>query len=234
MRTLTPDEQLQLRQEMHEREKEANKLIGVYLSALVVVVGWVVNPSSKGILALALGNDGFNIFGLLIVVVVNIIFLCFLIEKSLRIHEVTQFVASSSPSDSGFTRWESWRHDEAKSVTKPIRAAYTVMIALAPTMVSVVIMSGLGWLLWGTGGSLDAQSLAALQRIRILGRAFWVFLLCLHFIPAWFFYLNAGPTLRKWEEILRLEPPAISGEATETKPAAPPEQEVKEVTHNGA
>ena len=52
-----------------------------------------------------LGNEGYNLYALLLLVVLNIIFINFLIYKSLIVHEITQFISYLSKPESGFNYW---------------------------------------------------------------------------------------------------------------------------------
>ena len=56
MRLLTKEEQDSFREDFRETEKEIQKYIGVYLSGLILVTGWIVGPQSKPVLEIALGN----------------------------------------------------------------------------------------------------------------------------------------------------------------------------------
>src|SRR5436309_5162270 len=117
MHLLTDDEQNQFREEYRQKEAEVQKNIAVYLSALVVATGWIFGPQSRPILQIFLGNDGMNIFGVLILIAVNVIFTCFLTYKSIEIHETMQFVTYLSPHETGLQYWESWRRSR-QSLTK--------------------------------------------------------------------------------------------------------------------
>jgi hypothetical protein len=53
MRLLTKEEQDSFREDFRETEKEIQKYIGVYLSGLILVTGWIVGPQSKPVLEIA-------------------------------------------------------------------------------------------------------------------------------------------------------------------------------------
>ena len=74
LRHLTEREQETFRRDFQDKEREIQRYIGVYLSGLVIVTGWVIGPQSRPILAMALGNDGYNVYAFLIFLVLNIVF----------------------------------------------------------------------------------------------------------------------------------------------------------------
>jgi hypothetical protein len=141
MRMLTTAEADQFREDFRQKEQEIQKNIGIYLSALVVAVGWVVGPQAKPLDELFLGNDGRNLYGLLVVVAVNVIFAVFLAYKGLIIHEYTQFVAYLMPTESAFQYWESWRRSK-QSATKRwgTRTLYTAVISIVPLSGAILLM----------------------------------------------------------------------------------------------
>lgn len=223
MRLLTKEEQDSFREDYRETEKEVQKYIGVYLSGLVLVTGWIVGPQSKPVLEIALGNGGYNVLGLLLIVVLNIIFISFLIYKSITVHEITQFMAYLSAPDSGFNYWESWRRSP-QSATRPVRKLYTILLGVLPLIASIIIMLGVGLLLFksdpaalaqqlnenkaaaagsttSTGGLITPEQLAYAFTIE---RWVYVFVLVAHVIPFIFFYHNVRPTNKRWDAIKRL------------------------------
>ena len=220
---LTKEEQDSFREDYRETEKEVQKYIGVYLSGLVLVTGWTVGPQSKPVLDIALGNGGYNVLGLLLIVVLNIIFISFLIQKSITVHEITQFMAYLSAPNSGFNYWESWRRSP-QSATKPVRKLYTILLGVLPLIASVIIMLGVGLLLFKadpadlarqlnenkaaasgatavTGGLVTPEQLARAFKIE---RWVYVSVLVAHIIPFIFFYHNVRPTNKRWDEIKRI------------------------------
>lgn len=149
MRLLNDEEQKQFRAEYQQLENEVQKNIAVYFSALVVAAGWIFGPQSKPIIQIFLGNEGTNIFGLLILLGVNVIFTSFLTYKSIRIQEIMQFVAYLSPSDCGIQYWESWRRSP-QSLTKKAfaRQHHMATIILVPFWVSIFLLWGTHHLIW--------------------------------------------------------------------------------------
>ena len=93
-----------------------------------------------------LGNNGYNMCAWYLVVVVNIVFTCFLIYKSILIHEIMQFITYLSPRECGFQYWEAWRRS-TQSASKPVRKLYFFVISSVPILTSIVIMLFLGFIL---------------------------------------------------------------------------------------
>lgn len=163
MRLLNDDEQKLFREEYQQKETEIQKNIAVYLSALVVATGWVFGPQSKPIIQICLGNEGANIFGILILLAVNVIFTCFLTYKSIEIHEITQFIAYLSPAESALQYWESWRRS-SQSLTKMafVRQHYMLGIVLVPFWVSILLLWGTHHLIYLEPGEI----VQAIQRVQ--------------------------------------------------------------------
>jgi hypothetical protein len=146
--------------------------------------------------------------------VLNVIFINFLIYKSLIVHEVTQFVSYLSKPESAFNHWESWRRSR-QSVTKPVRSIYTISLALLPVFISVLIMFILGLYIFGDSQAsaekinqlepskfvVSGEHLAAVfQKAKY---SYW-FVAVLHLVPLYFFYHNVGPTNKRWAKINKL------------------------------
>jgi hypothetical protein len=127
------------RKEYLEREKEIQRYIGVYLSGVVIVFGWIIGPQSKPLTDMALGNGGYNIFAFLIISLVNALFMTFLIYKSLDVHDTTQFITVLAQPNSVYIFWENWRRSE-HSATKPVRTAYFIALAFLPTIIAFALL----------------------------------------------------------------------------------------------
>ncbi|HET6972883.1 MAG TPA: hypothetical protein VFH96_02600, partial [Pyrinomonadaceae bacterium] len=156
MRALTQKEQEVFRKDLQDKEREIQRYIGVYLSGLVLVTGWIIGPQSRPLLVMALGNNAYNVFAFLIFVVLNVLFINFLIYKSILIHEIAQFIAYLSEPESGFLYWESWRRSP-QSASRRVRTTYTVLLAVLPISVSFLIMYGLWKLLHSDSEYLITQ-----------------------------------------------------------------------------
>lgn len=220
MRLLTKEEQDSFREDYRETEKDIQKYIGVYLSGLILVTGWIIGPQSKPVLEIALGNGGYNVLGLLLIVILNVIFISFLIYKSIIVHEIMQFMAYLSGPESGFNYWESWRRSP-QSATRPVRTLYTILLGVLPLIASIIIMLGVGLLLFQADpvdlarqlnenkvsaaaagpapvGLITPEQLASAFRLE---RWVYGFVLIAHVIPFIFFYHNVRPTNKRWEAI---------------------------------
>lgn len=160
MRPLTDREQEVFRKDFQDKEREIQRYIGVYLSGLVLVTGWIIGPQSRPLVVMALGNQGYNVYAFLIFVALNILFTNFLIYKSIIIHEINQFIAYLSRPESAFLYWESWRRSP-QSATRRVRTVYTVLLAVLPISVSFLIMFGLWQLLHSDPRNLVEQYNAA-------------------------------------------------------------------------
>lgn len=154
---LLEDKQLApFRKEYLEREKEIQRYIGVYLSGVVIVFGWIIGPQSKPLNAMALGNDGYNIFAFLVISIVNALFITFLIYKSLDVHDTTQFIAILAHPKSIYTFWEKWRRSR-HSVTKPVRIVYFIALALLPALMALTLLLFTGSKIFASEESLRNQ-----------------------------------------------------------------------------
>jgi hypothetical protein len=210
MRPLTPEEAEAFRQDYLEKDKETQRYINVYIAGLALVTGWIIGPDSKPLLLMALGNAGYNVYALLFIVVVNVMFICFLVYKSLFIHEIMQFVAVLSERESGFVYWESWRRSKfsltgRKRRFEPlsIRNTYTVILAVLPTTVSVMVLYHI-WRLLSRGASPGERALPPAARLLSLydtAKIWFIIVCCAHIVPLWFFFVNWLSANRMWEEI---------------------------------
>lgn len=218
MNFLTDDEIAIFRADFQEKEKEIQRNIGIYLSGLVLVTGWIIGPQTKPLIKMALDNNGYNLLGFLAVVALNVVFTCFLIYKSLIIHEITQFIAAHNEPDSVYNYWEAWRRSK-QSVTEPVRWVYSGILALLPVAVSAAVLIPLGITLFGGNVAelseqlkqLDVRPDGALPTVFttadqladtfFLVKFFFVGVVAFHFVPLWFFYQNVPPTNKRWNEI---------------------------------
>lgn len=119
------------------------------LSGLVLITGWLIGPQTKPLIKMALDNYGYNLFGFLIVVALNVIFTCFLIYKSLNIHEIMQFVVVHSERESPLNYWEAWRRSSQSATNRGlVRGIYNGLVLSAlPLFVSIGILVPLGFLI---------------------------------------------------------------------------------------
>lgn len=232
MQWLTKEEQDAFREDFRDKEKEIQRYIGVYLSGFVLVASWIVGPQSKPLLEMAVGNDGLNLIAILLVVVVNILFIIFLIYKSIIEHEITQFITFLSKPESAFNYWESWRRSP-QSASRPVRTAYTVSLGVLPVIVSILIMVGIGIIIFGNdpaplANKINASRAALIEELRgtsaqanpatlprpidpiqlapvfTVAQVLFVLVGLGHLVPFVFLYHNVKPTNKRWDEIKRM------------------------------
>ena len=246
MNCLTEHEQDTFREDFREKEREIQRYIGVYMSGLVLITGWIVGPQTKPLIKMALDNYGYNVYAILILAVLNVLFTCFLIYKSLILHEIMQFVTSHSARESGFQYWESW-HRSKQSATKRVRAVYTILLGVLPLCVSFFILFGLWKLLrtdpqglaaklkeiedqglsqtLGAGGAQPIHTAATTdQLVSVFAsvRLWFYAIVGLHVIPLWFFLENGVLVARRWRIINRFNPPESIYEDLKTLPPCVP------------
>jgi hypothetical protein len=215
-RPLTDKEQETFRRDFQDKEREIQRYIGVYLSGLVIVTGWVIGPQSRPVIAMALGNGGYNIYAFLIFLVLNIVFTIFLINKSLVIHEITQFMTYLAKPDSAYVYWDRWRRSR-QSATRPVRAIYTMSLAVLPFCASAILMYGVWHVVFRDPASLVQQlqnsepaSVAVsappsnLASVFRWAKVWFAIVAVLHFFPVYFFWQNWIPTKRRWKRIHEL------------------------------
>jgi hypothetical protein len=158
---LTSEEKEAFREDYREKDREVQRNIGIYLSGLILITGWLIGPQTKPLIKMALDNDGYNLFGFIIVAALNAIFLCFLIYKSLLIHEIMQFVVVHSERESGFNYWEAWRRSPQSATNGSVRIIYNgLVLLLLPLFVSIGILVPLGYLIHAG----DTQKLSELLK----------------------------------------------------------------------
>ncbi len=221
MSTIQPLEKEHLaafRKDFQDKEAEITKYISVYLSALAVVTGWIIGPTSKNAVTLFAGNNAYNLVLWFAIVFINIVFSTFLAYKGLIIHDIMQFVTYNAPSTDGLLAWESWRRSNHSSTVR-VRTMYTVTIAAIPAVVALIIMGVLFYFLlqpphtimtWAKTGAADPATtdpdLQQIARARLIGWTLWAIVLALHAIPLRMFIESIGPTQRRWKELLGLRP----------------------------
>ena len=219
------------RQEFQEKEKEIQKYIGVYLSGLVLVTGWIIGPQSAPILKMVLGNGGYNIYGVMVIVSLNVLFTCFLLYKSLIVHEINQFITYQTPNEAGFKYWEAWRRGKY-SATRLARPFYSGLLAILPIAISALLLFGL-WKLFHANSQDLVDQLTRIETSQTVveGRSsttpivpgvfdlsvvlnnakYWFYaLLGFHILPLFFFFLNWIPNDRRWEKLIKLRGKKIS------------------------
>lgn len=231
LQPLTSNHLAAFRKDFQDKEGEINKYISVYLSALAVVTGWIIGPTSKSAITLLVGNNAYNLVLWFAIVFINIVFSTFLAYKGLIIHDIMQFVTYDAPLADGLLAWESWRRS-THSATVRVRTMYTITIAAIPTVIAIILMAVLCWFLvqspqqlitWAKSADGSANyDLRQVTHARILGWCLWLLLLALHAVPLRMFVESAGPTQRRWQEILALRPDIPRFENLRPHPFATP------------
>lgn len=224
MYLLNTEEIQTFREEYQEREKEIQRYIGVYLSGLVLITGWIVGPQSTPIVKMVLGNEGYNVYGVMVIIALNVIFTCFLLYKSLLVHEINQFLTYQT-GETGYRYWESWRRSKY-SATRFARGLYSGLLAILPVAVSAILLVGLYQLFYTDPQSLVEQLARAEGKVaagsesaslqstlldpahlqRVLTKAFnWFYVVAgIHILPLLFLWLNWKPNDMRWERINKL------------------------------
>src|SRR5262249_25089388 len=106
-----------------------------------------------------------------------------------------------------------------QSVTKPVRAIYTLALSVLPISVSILLLYGVGNLLYTEPNQLvyrlaqlqaptpDASHIyitsAQLQTVFASAKLWFGIVAALHIIPLYFIYINVVPTYRRWNYIHR-------------------------------
>lgn len=156
-RWLTEEELSTFREDYRELEKEIQSFFRTYyLSGLILVAAWLTGPQSKPLLELALGNGGYNIYAPIGIALLNLVATISLIYKSISIHEVTQFAALFSKTDSSINYWEGWRRS-SHNYAKFVRPFYSPLLFIVPVLLSCLILIPTGRILYASPLELIKQ-----------------------------------------------------------------------------
>lgn len=153
---LSGTEEQQFRVEYDTIERDVQRSIAIYLSALVVVIGWIARPAQGSLADMMLGNGGYNIYGVITVGFINTVFALFLAYKGLVIQELMQFVAYHSAPHSSLREWERWRRSPIRSVARPVRSVYFLCVGGLPLAVSMTLFAVAGVAVFGGSESIAA------------------------------------------------------------------------------
>lgn len=141
-------------QELLNFENENSRWQTLYVTALVLVVAWILSNSGEGAGCkyknIADIFKGDNSFLLLSLALINAIYTLAMAYKGYQVQEIAQYLykeigtiisrkALSDKALAEFNTWEKWRRDERG---KPvfIRRFYYIIIGILPTAVSVTIL----------------------------------------------------------------------------------------------
>jgi hypothetical protein len=136
-RPLTEAEAIAFRQDLRSADQEVQSYFRIYyIVGLIGVAAWLISPQSKPLVELMLGNGGYNVYVPIAIAFLNSVSMTYVLYKSIEIHEIAQFIAYASTSDSAFVSWEEWRRG-LTSATRWPRRFYTPGLTLVPFAVSL-------------------------------------------------------------------------------------------------
>jgi hypothetical protein len=144
-------------QELLNFENENNRWITLYVTALLLVISWVLNNSGRynGLDGLYSGGD--NAYFIVSIAIVNAIYTFAMAFKGYQIQQIAQyqykFLAGRIFDLTGvqFNDWERFRRDEfaSKRGPEPVRKFYYAVISSLPTIVSYTILGLYLYYQWG-------------------------------------------------------------------------------------
>lgn len=188
-----------LREDYLGYERAAEKFVTIYLSALAAAVAFLLGPDRLSIQEIVSGNDGRNIYLLMILCLINLAFMCFVLFKGLQIHEVMQFAVSRSQPRGFLPEWERWRRDPERSLTKPIRIQHYALTSGFPAVVSTGLIILVAIAIFAAPAALVSDQAEPVVR------AAWPGLIVvvaahLAYLPR-YIYLGSAAATKKWREI---------------------------------
>jgi hypothetical protein len=135
-------------QELLNFENENNRWTTLYVTALLIVIGWILNNSEKynGLRGLYEHND--NAYFVLSIAVINALYTFSMAFKGYQIHQIAQYLYEHLGGEIwdlttvSFNEWERYRRDKfsPNMGPEPIRRIYYSLIGSLPTVVSYVII----------------------------------------------------------------------------------------------
>lgn len=144
-------------QELLNFENENNRWITLYVTALLLVISWVLNNSGK-----YMGLDGLysysdNAYFIMSIAIVNAIYTFAMAFKGYQIQQIAQyqykFLAGEiyDLTEVRFNDWERFRREEfaSKRGPEPVRKFYYAVISSLPTIVSYTILGLYLYYQWG-------------------------------------------------------------------------------------
>lgn len=135
-------------QELLNFENENNRWITLYVTALLLVISWVLNNSSKYTGLEALYSYGDNAYFIMSIAIVNAVYTFAMAFKGYQIQQIALYqykrLAGGLFGLTGvpFNEWERFRREEFANTRgpEPIRKFYFGVISLLPTIVSYTIL----------------------------------------------------------------------------------------------
>lgn len=135
-------------QELLNFENENNRWITLYVTALLLVISWILSNGEKYHGLNGLYGDGDNAYFIMSIAVINALYTFAMAFKGYQIQQIAQYQYDflgqriretvSVP----FNEWERYRREcfASKRGPEPIRAIYYVLIGSLPTIVSYAIL----------------------------------------------------------------------------------------------
>lgn len=150
-------------QELLNFENENNRWITLYVTALLLVISWVLNNSSRYNGLEGLYSYGDNAYFIMSIAIVNAVYTFAMAFKGYQIQQLAQyqykFLAGRifELTEVPFNEWERFRREEFsnKRGPEPIRKFYYAVISSLPTIVSYTI---LGLYVFYQGGIQASQN----------------------------------------------------------------------------
>jgi hypothetical protein len=135
-------------QELLNFENENNRWITLYVTALLLVISWVLNNSGKYKGIAGLYGEADNAYFIMAIAVINALYTFSMAIKGYQIQQIAQyqykFLAGKiwDTAQVPFNDWERFRREEfaEKRGPEPIRRIYYVLIGGLPTIVSYTIL----------------------------------------------------------------------------------------------
>ena len=179
-------------------ERSIERYVSVYLSALAVAAAWLIGPDSVQPQRIVSGNGGYNVYVLLCLSLVNLVFISFVLFKGLQIHELMQFATNYAERDSVVTLWEEWRRHKV-SLTKRIRVPHYTITSGFPIIVGLALLGLLGAAVFRAPGWLVADQT---RNVVAGARVLWSLVVTAHLIvlPI-YIWLNSRGANTRWEII---------------------------------
>lgn len=135
-------------QELLNFENENNRWTTLYVTALLLVIGWVLNNSGKYMGLSGLYSESDNAYFIMSIAIVNAVYTFAMAFKGYQIQQIAQYqykflgARIFELTDTPFNEWERFRREEfsSKRGPEPIRMFYYAVISSLPTIVSYTIL----------------------------------------------------------------------------------------------
>lgn len=144
-------------QELLNFENENNRWITLYVTALLLVISWVLNNSGKYMGLEGLYSYSDNAYFIMSIAIVNAVYTFAMAFKGYQIQQIAlyqyKFLAGGIYDLTGvqFNEWERFRREEfaSKRGPEPVRTFYYGVISSLPTIVSYTILGLYLYYQWG-------------------------------------------------------------------------------------